>query len=208
MMMGKRKVAGDDDDTKWVGPGPRDEHARRVQRGFVDEIRTEAQKRGVEWKALLDRAELSSAARSRATHGAAGIKTLSKLRRALDDLAPAPSLFRASDEASRDEAPTINEAASLSGRRRWVVVQRQDRQMFIGVTADPDVQIADNGRVRLDRCRPVQATDVSPEALAAIGSTDPKVVGNEVPSALILNVAVVYDATRLAVRTLGFDYRK
>jgi hypothetical protein len=203
-MMGRRKAVEedgvDDDATKWSGPGPKSEDARRVQRGVVDDIRSEATKRGVKWKALLDRAELSSASRSRATHGTAGVTTLGKLQRALDELAPVASSAGDAEDAATI-VTRIDEGASLGVRRRWVVVQRQDRQMFVGITGDPDEQIADNGRVRLDRCRPVRSTEISPESLASVGQGDRRVVGDEAPSALILNVAVVYDVTKAAVRT-------
>jgi hypothetical protein len=201
--MGRRKT-GDEEGPKWTGP--QDEDARRLQTGLIDELRRDAEARGVEWKRLLDHAELSSASRSRVSNGFAGAPTIGKMRRALDDIA--------GRGYQADRAPTAKPSGDDDAtmrddrhdqRRRWVVVQCADRQLFVGITGDRDDEIADSHRVRLDRCHPVTSSDASPAALASHGPGDRTTAGPEVPSALILDVRVVYDATVGAIRAFAFE---
>jgi transcriptional regulator with XRE-family HTH domain len=198
--MGRRKM-DDEEGPKWAGT--QDEDARRLHKGLIDELRRDAEARGVAWKELLDRAELSTGTRSRVTNGFAGAPTIGKLRRVLEDLA-ATRVER--DPESMAGAPTGGAKVRADERRRWVVVQCADRQLYLGITADRDEQVGDSHRVRLDRCRPVQSSDASPASLAAYGPGDRTTAGPEVPSALVLDVRVVYDATRAAIRE--FERRK
>ena len=189
-MMGRRRA----DDGGSMGTGSQDENMRQIKRDLIDEVRREADERGVAWNALLDAAELSKASRSRFNAGVAGNSTIGRVRRALDDLSAG---VRDSDGDTRPRAAS-RDATGM--RRRWVIVQRKDRQMFVGIASATDDEIADKGRVRLERCRPIQSMDVSPASLASIGPSSSGIAGPEAPSALVLDVAVVYDATKAAVR--------
>ncbi len=178
-----------------------------MQRGLVEQVRKEAETRGVQWAALLDRAGLSKASRSRLNIGVAGISTIGRIRRALDELTvtnvPSPSRDDARDEPEDTRKPLP--IASIPGRRRrWVVVQCKDRQMFFGIVAASDDEITE--RVRLERCRPILSIEISAASLASVGPTQRGIVGPEAPSALIYDVAVIYDATKAAVRE--FELRK
>ncbi len=203
MSMGRRTA--DESGPRWTGPTDTD--SRDVQRGLIDDVRKEAEKRGVQWGALLDRAGLSKASRSRLNAGIGGNATIGKVRRALDELTVATPLGSAERESGTGKhRAQAAPAAPLERRRRWVVVQRQDRQMFIGIASESDDEVADKGRVRLDRCRPIQSLDASAASLAAVGPSERGIAGPEVPSALILDVSVIYDATKAAVR--AFESRK
>jgi hypothetical protein len=204
MIIAKRRSAGGEGGAKWTGP--QDADARQAQRDLVEEVRREARRRGVEWAALLERAALSKASRSRVNTGIAGISTIGRLRRALEELTTGSSSARAESEDVSTRQRSHGDAAAPDRRRRWVVVQRQDRQMFVGIASESDDEIAEKGRVRLDRCRPIQSLDASAASLAAAGPSDRGIAGPEVPSALVLAVAVVYDATKAAVR--AFEARK
>jgi hypothetical protein len=176
--------------------GPQDADARRMQRELVDDLRLRAEKHGVEWGDLLRRADLSKSARSRLNSGVAGLETMGRLRRALDEIAPG---------GVDSSADTIG-AVSARRQRRWVIVQRIDEKMFMGVTADSDDEIAAKRRVRLDRCRPLRAPEASASSLASTGPSSAGVAGPEAPSALLLDIAIVYDCTKAAVR--AFETRK
>lgn len=173
------------------------EDARRLLEQQHENLRHEADRRGVAWKDLIDRAQVSQATRSRLNHGTAGVETLGRLQRALDELAGPSSDTDAAAATSREDA-----AAQPAQRRRWVVVQRRDRQIFVGITAATDAQVANNGYVRLDRCRQILSSSVSAAALAAVGPSQPGVADIEAPSALILHVEVIFDATKVAVKAL------
>jgi hypothetical protein len=203
MTMGRRRA--DESGPRWTGPTDAD--ARQVQRGLVEEVRREAANRGLQWTALLDRAGLSKASRSRLNAGIAGISTIGRVRRAMDELTASNS----PPPTEREETPTrsrryVDQAASPDRRKRWVVVQRKDRQMFVGIVSETDDEIADKGRVRLERCRPILSVDASAASLAAVGPSERGTAGPEAPSALVLDVAVVYDATKAAIR--AFESRK
>ena len=191
----------DESAKKWTGP--QDADARRTQRDLVEGIRSEAEKRNVQWGTLMDRAGLSRASRSRLNAGIAGISTIGRMRRALDELTAGRPV---GSERVEDETEVETRHASSDRRKRWVVVQCKDRRMFVGVAWQTDDEIADKGRVRLERCRPIESVDASAATLAAIGPSGRGIVGTETPSALILDVAVVYDATKGAMR--AFDLAK
>jgi hypothetical protein len=128
--------------------------------------------------------------------GIAGPQTIGRVKSALSALSEG-NLDGEATSTQRREAPRD---ATDRVRRRWVIVQSKDRQMFVGIASASDDEIADKGRIRLERCRPIQSLDASPASLASIGPSSSGIAGPETPSALVLDVAVVYDATKAAVR--------
>ena len=109
-------------------------------------------------------------------------------------------------ERRADDVVPRHACCVQASQRRWVVVQRTDRQLYFGIAAADDDEIASTRRVRLDRCRPIHSQHTDAAVLATVGPSERGVAGAEVPSALILEVAIVYDCTKLAVRT--FESRK
>jgi len=202
-MLGKRAAGSDESPT--TNEGPQDADTRQLQRELIDDVRLRSEKHGVQWGDLLRHAEISKSARSRVNSGVAGLETVARLRRALNELVDA-------QVDGPDISASSSSSVSAPRRKRWVIAVRRDEKLFLGTTTESDDEIANKGRVRLDQCQPLRSEklrgsiDELAASLASVGPSSSGVAGPEAPSALLLEIMAVYNCTKHAISI--FDARK